>query len=82
MVDTKSDTTKNNFDEEEITTSPRVSVLVFVYQNDPNLIDCMRTLHNQILDDMEIIVLVHYQDVRSQEIINDYSKRDSRFRMI
>ena len=47
--------TERDFDEEEeYTDSPRVSVLVFVHENDPNLVDCLRTVHNQILDDMEL----------------------------
>lgn len=75
--------TENHIEEnEELNVAPRVSVLVFIHENDPNLVDCLRTLHNQILDDMEVILLVHFQDDRSQEIITDYIKRDSRFRIV
>lgn len=75
--------TERDFDEEEeYTDSPRVSVLVFVHENDPNLVDCLRTVHNQILDDMEVLILVNFRDDRSQEIIADYAKRDQRMRVI
>ncbi len=75
--------TEQNFDENEsYEESPRVSVLVFVHQNDPNLVDCLRTIRNQILDDMEILILVNDCDDRSQEIVQDYVKHDQRMRMI
>ena len=74
--------TERDIDEGELRESPRVSVLVFVHESDPNLVDCLRTIHNQILDDMEVLVLVSDKDERSQEIVMDYAKRDERMRMI
>lgn len=60
----------------------RVSVLVYVHNSEKSLIDCLNSLSNQILDDMEIICINDGSDDGSGDILSDFSKKESRMRVV
>ena len=47
----------------------RVSVLVYVHNAEKYLIDCLKSLSNQILDDMEIICINDGSEDESSDIL-------------
>lgn len=67
--------------EEKGGNGPRVSVLMFV-QKTENLSDCLKSLRNQILDDMEVFCIVNEADEVSLNMIRDYSKNDARMKLV
>ena len=61
---------------------PRVTVLVPVYNTSKYLTQCMQSLCNQILDDMEILCLNDGSTDNSLDILENFAKKDSRIRII
>ena len=62
--------------------APRVTVLVPIYNVEKYLLQCLESLHNQILDDMEILCLDDGSTDSSADILKDFAKRDSRIKII
>ena len=60
----------------------RVTVLVYVYNAEKYLIDCLKSLSNQILDDMEIVCINDGSTDGSADILADFAKKESRMRVI
>lgn len=58
--------------------SCRVSVLVQVGDKETDTSRCVKSLNNQILDDMEVLFLVQ----EKSELLEDYAKKDMRMRVI
>lgn len=73
---------------EEKNTGVRVSVLLVVKESDVELLRCLKSLSNQILDDMEVLCLVVVPENETEAyqnqlvILNDYAKKDSRIRIV
>lgn len=61
---------------------PKVSVLVPVYNTEKYLVQCLDSLKNQTLDDIEFICINDGSTDNSQEILNKYAINDSRFKII
>lgn len=61
---------------------PRVSVLVPVYNVEKYLLECLRSLSNQILDDMEIIALNDGSTDSSLDILKDFRKKEPRLKIV
>lgn len=62
--------------------SPRITVLVPVYNAEQYLIECLKSLSNQILDDMEIICLNDGSTDSSLDMLKDFQKKDHRFKIV
>ncbi len=62
--------------------APRVTVLVPVYNTEKYLTQCMQSLCNQILDDMEILCLNDGSTDGSLDILENFAKKDHRIRII
>lgn len=60
----------------------RVSVLVYVHNSEKTLIDCLGSLSNQILDDLEIICINDGSTDSSKDILDDFAKKETRMRVI
>ena len=62
--------------------APRVTVLVPIYNVEKYLTECLQSLCNQILDDMEILCLNDGSTDGSLDILENFAKKDSRIRII
>ena len=62
--------------------APRVTVLVPVYNAEKYLLDCLKSLSNQILDDMEVICLNDGSTDSSLDMLKDFRKKDPRFKIV
>lgn len=62
--------------------SPKVSIIVPVYNVEMYLKRCIESLINQSFKDIEIIIINDGSTDRSIDILNDYSSRDSRIKVI
>ncbi len=62
--------------------SARVTVLVYVYNAEKYLIDCLKSLNNQILDDMEIVCINDGSTDGSADILKDFAKKGPRMRVV
>lgn len=76
--------------------SPRVSLIVKIPEDkEVDLLPCLKSLNNQILDDLEILCVVTVSnpdsseddspalvDLKQLEIIKDYAKKDHRFNVL
>ena len=62
--------------------APRVSVLVPVYNAEKYLLECLKSLSNQILDDMEIICLNDGSTDSSLEMLKDFAKKEPRLKIV
>ncbi|MBR5408486.1 glycosyltransferase family 2 protein [Candidatus Saccharibacteria bacterium] len=76
--------------------SPRISLIVKIPEDkEADLLPCLKSLNNQILDDLEILCAVTVSepdysednspalaDLKQLEIIKDYAKRDHRFNVL
>lgn len=62
--------------------TPKVSVIIPVYNTERYLEQCLDSLIHQTLEDFEIICIDDGSTDRSPEILNSYAKQDSRFRLI
>lgn len=66
----------------------RVSVLLMVRESDLELTRCLKSLSNQILDDMEVLCLVSVPENETDlyknqlSILSDFAKKDSRLRIV
>jgi len=61
---------------------PKVSVLVPVYNVEKYLRECLESLINQTLEDIEIICINDGSTDSSPDILDEYSKRDKRVKVI
>ncbi len=61
-----------------MTTSPKISVIVPVYNTEKYLSKCLDSILNQTLKDIEVIVVNDGSKDDSQTLINQYKIRDSR----
>ncbi|MBR3263984.1 glycosyltransferase [Candidatus Saccharibacteria bacterium] len=60
----------------------RVTVLVYVHDAEEYLTDCLKSLSNQILDDMEIVCINDGSSDGSKDILDNFAKKESRMRVI
>ncbi len=60
----------------------KVSVVVPVYNVEDYLVECLDSIVNQTLNDIEIICVNDGSTDNSLEILNEYAKKDSRFTVI
>lgn len=58
--------------------NPKVSVIVPVYNNEKYLNECINSIINQTLKDIEIICINDGSDDNSWKILKDYAKKDDR----
>ena len=61
---------------------PKVSIVIPVYNTEQYLIKCLESICNQTLKEIEIIIVNDGSPDHSQEIINQYRKRDIRIKSI
>ena len=62
---------------------PKVSILVPVYNNAQYLHECIDSIINQTLREIEIIIINDGStDPRAVEILNDYARKDARIKLI
>lgn len=69
-------------DQEASNKSPRVTVLVPVYNAESYLLECLKSLSNQILDDLEIICLNDGSTDSSLEMLKDFAKKEPRLKIV
>lgn len=62
--------------------STRVTVLVYVHDSESYLTDCLKSLSNQILDDMEIICINDGSSDGSSDILENFAKKEPRMRVV
>ena len=60
----------------------RVTVLVYIHNSEKYLMDCLKSLSNQILDDMEIVCINDGSDDGSIDILENFAKKEPRMRVI
>lgn len=63
-------------------TEPLVSVVTCVYNDEPYLEECIRSVLGQTCGDFEYIICNNHSRDRSGEIAADYASRDSRIRVV
>ena len=61
---------------------PKISIIVPVYNVEKYLRQCMDSLVNQTLSDIEIICINDETPDNSLEILNEYAQIDSRVKVI
>ena len=61
-------------------TSPKVSVIIPVYNTDAYLYESLDSICNQTLKSLEIILINDGSTDNSQQIIEEYARKDSRIR--
>lgn len=61
---------------------PKVSILVPIYNVEKYLRQCLDSIKNQTLDDIEVICINDGSTDKSPKIINEYVKEDRRFKVI
>lgn len=61
---------------------PKVSVIIPIYNVEQYIKDCLDSLVNQTLDDIEIICVNDGSSDNSIKIVNEYAKNDKRFVVI
>lgn len=62
--------------------NPKISVIVPVYNVEKYLPECLDTLVNQTLNDIEIIIIDDGSTDRSRQIIQQYRERDARLAVL
>ncbi len=62
--------------------SPKISIVMPVYNAGNKLISCLDTLVNQTLTDIEIIIILDSPTDGSDQIVKSYAKRDHRIILI
>lgn len=84
-----SEVEENNTElERNFENSVRVSVLLVVKDFDSELLRCLKSLSNQILDDMEVLCLVVVPENETEAyrnqlvVLEDYAKKDPRIRIV
>lgn len=60
--------------------TPKISVIIPVYNAERYLKKCLNSVINQTLKDIEIIIINDCSPDNSQKIINEFAKKDSRIR--
>ena len=65
-----------------VTENPLVSIIVPVYNSEPFLDQCLKSLVNQTLSNIEIIVIDDGSTDKSPEICDAYARQDKRIRVI
>ena len=65
-----------------MTNTPKVSILVPIYNNEIYLHECIDSIINQTLKDIEIILLDDGSTDSSPQICDEYAKKDSRIKVI
>src|SRR6185503_3859337 len=63
-------------------TDPFVSVVTPVYNDEPYLEECIRSVLSQDHEDFEYIICNNHSTDRSGEIAADYASQDSRIRVV
>ena len=61
---------------------PKISILVPIYNVEKYLRECLDSILNQTLKDIEIICINDGSTDSSLEILNEYSSKDSRVKII
>lgn len=61
---------------------PLVSVVTCVYNDEPYLEECIRSVLAQTEQDFEYVICNNHSDDRSGEIARDYAAKDSRIRVV
>ncbi|MGN1153988.1 MAG: glycosyltransferase [Candidatus Gastranaerophilaceae bacterium] len=61
---------------------PKVSILVPIYNVEKYLVECLDSLINQTLEDIEIICINDGSTDSSPEILKEYAQKDSRIKVI
>lgn len=62
-------------------TAPKVSILIPVFNSEKLLNDCLNSVKNQTLSEIEIICIDDGSTDNSLKILEDYSKNDGRFKV-
>lgn len=75
-------TTKTEQAKAKTEKNPRVTVLVPIYNVEKYLLQCLESLHNQILDDMEILCLDDGSTDSSPDILKDFAKKEPRIKIV
>nr|HPH11983.1 glycosyltransferase [Thermotogota bacterium] len=60
----------------------KVSIIVPIYNTDPFLTQCLESLVNQTLQEIELILVDDGSTDRCGEIVESFAKRDPRIRVI
>lgn len=60
----------------------KYSIIIPVYNAEPYLPDCIRSIFAQVIQDYEVILVNDGSTDKSVEICREYARRDSRFRLI
>ena len=63
-------------------TFPKISIIIPVFNSQDLLINCLNSVKNQTLVDIEIICVDDGSTDNSLEILKDYEKKDNRFKII
>lgn len=61
---------------------PKITVLVAVYNAEKYLRECLESLINQTLEDIEIICINDGSTDKSQDILESYAEKDSRIKLL
>lgn len=64
------------------TQTPKVSILVPIYNNEIYLHECIDSIINQTLKDIEIILLDDGSTDNSPQICDEYAKKDNRIKVV
>ena len=70
---------KNNF---KLSKNPKISIISTVFNNEKFILRFLRSLQNQLFDDIEIIFIDDYSKDNSVKIIKEYQKTDERIILI
>ena len=60
----------------------KYSIIIPVYNAEPYLSDCIRSIFAQVIQDYEVILVNDGSTDKSEEICREYAGQDSRFRLI
>ena len=60
---------------------PKVSIIIPVFNSESLLTDCLMSVKNQTLSDIEIICIDDGSSDNSLKILKDFSKGDDRFKI-
>ena len=62
--------------------SPRISVIVPVYNSEKYLYNCLQSIRNQQFTDFEVIIIDDGSTDNSLQICKDFAQQDNRFKII
>ena len=66
----------------KIKTRPKVSIIITVYNGEKYLRECLDSIKGQTLSEIEIICVDDGSIDKSYNILKEYAKNDSRFKVI